>query len=63
MEKLTSCSMSYALLIYENSKDVCVKNEDIKKMYVTDNERKNATRLAVPKYRLYVNGETDEGRL
>ena len=40
-------------------------------MYGTDNEKKNATRLAGPKYhvkkgtklRLYADGQTDEGRL
>ena len=58
--------------IYENSKDVWAENEDIKKRFGTDEERKRAVRTAVPskyhimkgtKLPLYSDGWTNEGRL
>ena len=71
LDKLITCSMTYAVLIYENTKDLWVENEDIKKEYMAKDQRKNAPRIKVPKYQvkngtklpLYADGLTDEGRL
>ena len=72
LDKLTSYRiMSYAVLIYENAKEVWVENEDTKKMHATDDQRKNTNKLVVPKYHvkkgtklpLYTDGWMDEGRL
>ena len=48
MDKLEQCSMLYTVLVYENSKEVWVKNEDIniRKMYPTDAERGHQKRCA-----------------